>query len=112
MNHFLQTREQVQPGTHSAAAFTAFQTAESFMKQPNDTGLEAAIDKYSEAVDLDPQYALAYANLGIAYGRFYAMRHEPGALELARRNCRRALTLPQSCRWSSRDGRSIQFEWG
>ena len=93
VNHFLQTREQVQPGTHSAAAFTAFQTAESFMKQLNDTGLEAAIDKYSEAVDLDPQYALAYANLGIAYGRLYAMRHEPGALELARRNCRRALTL-------------------
>ncbi len=93
VNHFLQTKEQVQPGTHSATAFTAFQTAESLMKQPNDTGLEEAIKKYSEAVDIDPQYALAYANLGIAYGRLYAIRHESVALELARRNCRRALTL-------------------
>ena len=93
VNQFLKNEEQIQPGTHSAAAFTAFQTAESSMKQPNDTGLDAAIDKYAEAVDLDPHYAIAYANLGIAYGRLYAMRHDSGALELARRNCRRALTL-------------------
>jgi tetratricopeptide (TPR) repeat protein len=63
------------------------------MKQPNDTGLDAAIEKYAEALDLDPRYALAYANLGIAYGRLYAMHRDPGALELARSNCRRALTL-------------------
>jgi tetratricopeptide (TPR) repeat protein len=93
VNQFLKTDGEIQSGTHSAAAFTAFQMAETLMKQPNDTGLDAAIDKYAEAVDLDPQYAIAYANLGIAYGRLYAMRHDPGALELARSNCRRALAL-------------------
>jgi eukaryotic-like serine/threonine-protein kinase len=93
VNHFLKDQDQFQPGTHLTAAFTAFQTAEGLMKQQNDTGLDAAIDKYAEAVDLDPRYALAYAKLGIAYGRLYAMRHDPSALELARANCRRALTL-------------------
>ena len=93
VSHFSKGEEEIQPGTHSAAAFTAFQTAESLMKQMNDTGLDAAIAKYLEAVDLDQRYAIAYAKLGIAYGRLYAMRHDPVALELARRNCRRALTL-------------------
>ena len=93
MSRYLKNKEQMQPGTQSTAAFTAFQQAETSMKQPNDTGLEAAIDKYKEAVDLDPQYALAHAKLGFAYGRLYAIRHDPGALELARGNCERALTL-------------------
>ena len=64
VNHFLKNEEQIQPGTHSAAAFTAFQTAESLMKQPNDTGLDAAIDKYAEAVDLDPHYATCLCKSG------------------------------------------------
>ncbi len=93
VSRYLKNKEQMQPGTQSTAAFTAFQQAETSMKQPNDTGLEAAIDKYKEAVDLDPQYALAHAKLGFAYGRLYAIRHDPGALELARGNCERALTL-------------------
>jgi eukaryotic-like serine/threonine-protein kinase len=93
VSHYLKNNEQMQPGTQSTAAFNAFQTAESLMKQPNDTGLDAAIEKYKEAVDLDPQYALAYAKLGIAYGHLYGIRHDPGAIELARGNCKRALTL-------------------
>ena len=31
-------------GTQSAAAFTAFQSAETLRKQPNDSGLDAAIE--------------------------------------------------------------------
>ena len=52
------------PGTKSVAAFTAFQSAETFMKQPNDAGLDAAIEEYKQAVELDPRYALAHANAG------------------------------------------------
>ena len=81
------------PGTHSAAAFTAFQSAESLMKQPNDTGLEPAIEKYKQAVDLDPRYAAAYAKLGAAYCRLAAVLHDPAALDLARRNCETSLEL-------------------
>jgi serine/threonine protein kinase/tetratricopeptide (TPR) repeat protein len=80
-------------GTRSAAAFTAFQSAESLMKQPNDTGLEPAIEKYKQAVDLDPRYAAAYAKLGVAYCRLAAVLHDPAALDLARRNCDASLAL-------------------
>lgn len=93
VSRYLKNREQMQPGTQSTAAFTAFQTAESLRKQPNDAGLDAAIEKYKEAVEIDPQYAIAYANLGIAYGHLYGIRRDQGALELARANCERALTL-------------------
>ena len=93
VSRYLKNNEQMQPGTQSTAAFTAFQTAESLRKQPNDAGLDAAIEKYKEAVEIDPQYAIAYANLGIAYAHSYAIRRDQGALELARANCERALTL-------------------
>ena len=63
------------------------------MKQPNDTGLNAAIEKYKQAVDMDPSYAIAYAKLALAYGRFYAIRRDPGALDLARGNYEHALAL-------------------
>ena len=81
------------PGTQSPAAFTAFQSAESLVKQPNDTGLEPAIEKYKQAVDLDPRYAVAYARLGAAYFRLAAVQHDPGALDLAQRNCETSLAL-------------------
>jgi tetratricopeptide (TPR) repeat protein/tRNA A-37 threonylcarbamoyl transferase component Bud32 len=93
VSRYLKDKEPVRPGTQSVAAFNAFQTAESLMKQQNDSGLDGAIEKYREAVDIDPKYAIAYANLGIAYGRLYAIRHDAGALDLAHANCRRALTL-------------------
>ena len=37
------------------------------MKQPNDTGLDAAIEKYKQAMDLDPRYAIAHAKLAQVY---------------------------------------------
>jgi eukaryotic-like serine/threonine-protein kinase len=93
VSRYLKDRKRSQPGTNSTAAFTAFQQAETLMKQPNDTGLDAAIEKYKEAVALDPQYAIAHAELGIAYGHLYGIRRNPAALDLARRNCEHALAL-------------------
>jgi eukaryotic-like serine/threonine-protein kinase len=89
----LESGKQAGPGTQSAAAFTAFQSAETLMKEPNDTGLDAAIEKYRQAVDLDPRYAIAHAKLAIAYGHFSGIRRSPAALDLARGNCQVALTL-------------------
>ncbi len=93
LNRDLQNSEQTEPGTQSTAAFTAFQQAETLMKQPNYSGLEAAIEKYKDAVDLDPRYALAYARLAGAYIHLYGPRLDPGLLDLARGNCERALEL-------------------
>ena len=93
VSRYLSGSKQARPGTNSTAAFTAFQQAETLMKQPNDVGLDAAIEKYKQAVDLDPQYAIAHAKLGIAYGHLYGIRRDSAALDLARRNCARSLML-------------------
>ena len=93
VSSYLQERWRTQPGTGSTDAFTAFQQAETLRKQPNDTGLDAAIEKYKDAVDLDPHYAMAYAKLAEAYSRVYEVGREPGAIELARGNSERALAL-------------------
>jgi eukaryotic-like serine/threonine-protein kinase len=93
VGHYLKDSERTQPGTQSTAAFTAYQQAETLIKQPNDTGLNAAIEKYKEAIELDPLYAIAHAKLGMAYGRLYAVHGDPAALDLARGNCERALAL-------------------
>lgn len=81
------------PGTQSGSAFSAYQAAEDLMRQPNDAGLDPAIDKYKLAVEQDVHYAKAYAKLALAYCRVATLRHDSGALELARGNSRLALGL-------------------
>ena len=93
LNHYLKRSERTEPGTQSTKAFTAFQAAETLMKRPNEAGLDAAIEKYKEAVDLDPHYAIAHAKLAMAYSRLYGVRLNPGFLDLARGNSARALAL-------------------
>ena len=89
----MQKGERAQPGTQSTAAFIAFQSAESSVKEPSYTGLDAAIERYKQAVELDPHYAIAHAKLSQAYARLYMLRRDPAALDLARANCAVALTL-------------------
>ena len=93
LSRYQQHSQRIQPGTQSTAAFTAFQSAEALMGQPNDTGLDAGIEKYRKAIELDPHYALVYAKLAQAYVHLYSLRGNAGALELARGNCERALAL-------------------
>jgi eukaryotic-like serine/threonine-protein kinase len=93
LRQYLHNDATANPGTQSPDAFTAFQSAEVLMRQPNDTGLDEAIEKYKDAVELDPRYALAHAKLAIAYVHLYGIRRDPGALDLARGNCEHALAL-------------------
>ncbi len=93
VNPYLQKDGRVVPGTQLVAAFTAFQSAETFRKQPNDAGLEAAISEYRTAVQLDSRFAMAHAKLAQAYGRLFVIRRDPAALDLARGNCQVALML-------------------
>jgi eukaryotic-like serine/threonine-protein kinase len=90
---YLQNDGRADPGTQSVSAFTAFQSAQTLMKEPNDSGLDAAIEKYKQATELDPRYAIAHARLAYAYCRLYATRRTAGALEIARGNCQLALAL-------------------
>jgi len=93
LKHYLHNDELNAPGTQSSAAFAAFQAGDAFLKQPNDSGLDPAIGKYKQAAEFDPHYADAYAMLGLAYNRLGVIRHDSGAFDLARANCRRALAL-------------------
>jgi eukaryotic-like serine/threonine-protein kinase len=93
LGNYLDQDKQAEPETHSAAAFTAFQSAETLMKQPDDGGLDAAIEQYKQATELDPRYAIAHAKLAMAYARLHAARRAPEALDLAYGNCQVALSL-------------------
>ena len=62
-------------------------------RQSNDTGLEPAIEKYKQAIDLDPHYAIATANLALAYCRLAYVKHDPAAISLARANAETALAM-------------------
>jgi eukaryotic-like serine/threonine-protein kinase len=93
LDSYLHHDEQAEPETHSADAFTAFQSAETLMKQPDDGGLEAAIEQYKQATELDPRYAIAHAKLAEAYARLHAAKRAPEAIDLAYGNCQVALSL-------------------
>jgi serine/threonine protein kinase/tetratricopeptide (TPR) repeat protein len=93
LESYLHHNEQAEPETQSAAAFTTFQSAETLMKRPDDAGLDAAIEQYKQAIELDPRYALAHAKLAMAYARLHAARRVPEALDLAYGNCQVALSL-------------------
>jgi eukaryotic-like serine/threonine-protein kinase len=90
---YLKNDEQAKIGTQSPAAFTAFQSAETLMKRPNYGGLDAAIEQYKQATELDPRYAIAHARLALAYVRLCAIRRAPEALDLAFGNSQVALSL-------------------
>jgi serine/threonine protein kinase/Tfp pilus assembly protein PilF len=78
-------------GTANREAYRAFLDAEALRKQENDSGLDGAIEKYKEAIELDPRYALAQARLAWAYLRSYGLRRDPAALTLASLNCKAAI---------------------
>jgi len=55
--------------------------------------IETAINLFTQAVDMDPQYVMAYAALGKAYWQKFSKVKEPGWLELSRQMCEKAASL-------------------
>ena len=93
VGEYQRENSRTKQGTQSSEAFNAFQAAESLKKQENGKGLEASIEKYKQAIELDPHYALAHARLAFAYLTLYSKDHDPAAIDLARANSETALTL-------------------
>jgi eukaryotic-like serine/threonine-protein kinase len=93
IRHYEANDKRIAAGTSNPDAFAAFQAAEALSKQDNDTGLESAIEKYKQAIGLDRRYALATANLALAYCRLAAVKHDPAAIALARANAEAALAM-------------------
>jgi tetratricopeptide (TPR) repeat protein len=62
-------------GTHNPDAFDTYLRAEKLMRTPSAANYQSAIAAYSEAIRLDPAYALAFAGRALAltgYARQYA----------------------------------------
>ena len=75
----------------SPEVFRIFSEAEQLANQSNGTGLEAALLKYQQALEIDPHFALGYARLSMAYTRQYLVNHEPARLRLAQSNASLAI---------------------
>ena len=77
-------------------AFKAFSEAEQLVNQPNNLGLEAAVLRYQQALEIDPYFALAYAKLAMAYTRQFHLDKDPANLALAQSNATLSLfaTIP------------------
>ena len=82
-----------QVGTENLDALAAFQAGEALMKEPNNSGLYGAIEKFKSSVEADPHFANAHARLAIAYERQYEEHYDPTAMMLARANSQTALEL-------------------
>ena len=86
----------VATGTSNKDAFAAFQAAEAAKNEANDAQLETAISFYKKAIELDPNYAQAYARLAWGYLRMYGLTHKGETLDAARHNAQAALRLDPS----------------
>ena len=93
IHHYEPSDKRVAAGTSNPDAYAAFQAAEAQRKQPNNAGLERAIENYKQAIDLDPHYSFAIANLAVAYCGLAFLKHDPAAVALARANAETALAL-------------------
>jgi tetratricopeptide (TPR) repeat protein len=71
--------------------FSLYTAAEELLRQPNDAGLDAAIEKYQRVLETAPRFALGYARIAQAYTRRYQLAHDPAALDVAQRNAERAV---------------------
>jgi TolB-like protein/tetratricopeptide (TPR) repeat protein len=84
--------------TRNPAAFDAYLRGAKVMSSNHDTkGLPAAIAAYTEAIRLDPHYALAFASRSIAFSNVAAEAETPSAMregfDKARADAHRALAL-------------------
>ncbi|HEY3988784.1 MAG TPA: protein kinase [Acidobacteriaceae bacterium] len=93
IRHYDPSDKRIAAGTSNPEAYAAFQAAEALRKQSNDAGLEPAIEKYKQAIELDRHYALATAKLALAYCRLAEVKHDPAAIALAHDNAETALAI-------------------
>jgi serine/threonine-protein kinase len=64
-------------------------------RHDQERSLEEAIELFTRAVEIDPDYAYAHASLGEAYLRLYRLNRSLEYFKLAEAHCRRALTLDE-----------------
>jgi tetratricopeptide (TPR) repeat protein len=74
-----------------ADLYSIYTAAEELRRQPNDTGLDAAVEKYQQVLEVAPRFALGYARIAQAYIRKYQLMHDAAVLAVAERNAELAV---------------------
>jgi tetratricopeptide (TPR) repeat protein len=76
-----------------------FAEAEELRSQPNDKGLDGAVDKYQKLLEAEPRFALGYADLSLAYIRKFQLGKDQAFLNLAEKNAALAVQYnPESAK--------------
>ena len=79
-------KDQDELATVPSKAYELFTQAEDQAVQPNDSGLDQAVQNYQKAIEVQPQFAYAYARLSLAYSRKFNRFRDRATLNLAQRN--------------------------
>ncbi len=90
-----QTEELTKRYTENTEAYQLYLRGRYYWKQRSREGLERAVSYFSQAIDLDPAYALAYAGLADSYSLQAAYTYVTGVevIEAAERAATRATEL-------------------
>lgn len=81
-------------GTTIAGAYDLYTRGLGDLQNYGDpAAVQSAIENFSRAISLDPNYAYAYAGLGESYWDKYGIDHEAKYIPKARDACQHALTL-------------------
>lgn len=92
-------KDQDEMAKLAPVAYRLFSEAEDLRSQPNDTELDAAIEKYQKVLEVEPRFALGYADLSLAYSRKFQITNDRAFLSLAEKNAALALQYnPQSAK--------------
>jgi eukaryotic-like serine/threonine-protein kinase len=83
----------------SPEIYRSFKEAQALAAEPNNSGLEKAIASFQTIVEIDPRFALAYAELSILYVRRFNADNDRANLSAARNNSKLAVEYnPHSAR--------------
>ncbi len=85
-----------QPPTYNSDALQAYWQGRALLDKRDRANIDAAIAAFSQAVSLDPRFAIAYAALGEAYWERWDRMRDPRAVDRAIEAGTTALTLDGS----------------
>jgi serine/threonine-protein kinase len=85
-----------QRGTTNTAAYEHYLRARGYMQDYHKReNVEAAVVAYKRAIELDSNYALAYAGLGESYWREFGQTHDRALVDAATQSCLKALAMSE-----------------
>lgn len=87
------TLQSASAGTTNSDAYAAWQRGRDLLHKFDLPSVDRSIAELQKAVDLDPRFALAYADLARAYASRFRLTRSPASLDVAERNSEKALSL-------------------